>query len=333
MPPEPSRWQTRDFLAALFLALATAATILYQNLHLAVLWDLSYTLDTSFRISLGQIPYREFPFVHAPLTFLIQAAIIKLTGRVYWHHALYAAIAGAAATLLTWRILLHTLRNHPNAKLNAFLLTLPLIVLGNYCILPFPSYDCDTTLAILLAIYALARSSENGGVPCPDSRTWVRTTAQPLLTGAALTLPLFFKQNIGLPFLITAIAALTLLILINLYHQKPTKTLLLTLTGTLTTLALALLTIHRTAGLGNYLHWTITFARQRRLPGLADMLHIYTDPTLLWILPTIAAALALLYLATKPSTPFMTRSSRHEWVRKISNQQPPPQTLTTAPPP
>jgi hypothetical protein len=309
MPPEPSRWQTRDYLAATVLAFGTAATVLHQNLHLAVLWDLSYTLDTAFRISLGQVPYRDFPLAHAPLTFLIQALIIKLTGRVYWHHALYAALAGAAATLLTWRILVQTLHSRPNARLTAFLLALPLTVLGNYCILPFPSYDCDSTLAILVAVYALQRlnrTDENLVAPSMPSHLghgWAATNARALLTGATLALPLFFKQNIGLPFLATALAALTLLTAINLYHHKPTRTLILTLTGAVATLILALTTIHFTAGLGNYLYWTITFARQRRLPGLHDMLDIYTDPTLLWTLPTIAIAFALLHLRNKRGAP------------------------------
>src|SRR5712691_4391213 len=65
----------------LFLFLATAAVVVWQNSRLAVLWDLSYVLENSYRISLGDIPYRDFPFPHAPLTFLIQAAIIKLAGR------------------------------------------------------------------------------------------------------------------------------------------------------------------------------------------------------------------------------------------------------------
>jgi len=53
--------------AALFLA--SAAFTLWQNTRFAVLWDITYLLDTSYRISLGQLPYRDFPFAHAPLTF------------------------------------------------------------------------------------------------------------------------------------------------------------------------------------------------------------------------------------------------------------------------
>ena len=68
------------WLAALTLFAATAAVVVWQNSRLGVVWDLSYVLDSSYRISLGDLPYRDFPFPHAPLTFLIQAALIKLAG-------------------------------------------------------------------------------------------------------------------------------------------------------------------------------------------------------------------------------------------------------------
>src|ERR1035441_4266388 len=55
------RWRLRDWFAAFALFLASAAVVLWQNAHLAILWDASYTLDTSFRIALGQMPYRDFP--------------------------------------------------------------------------------------------------------------------------------------------------------------------------------------------------------------------------------------------------------------------------------
>ena len=61
-------------------------------LHVTVLWDLSYILENATRISLGQIPYRDFPFPYAPLTFLLQAIIIRLCGRVVLQHYLYASL-------------------------------------------------------------------------------------------------------------------------------------------------------------------------------------------------------------------------------------------------
>src|SRR5216683_4128448 len=125
----PGSWA--EWIAGPFLFLTTALVVIWQNSRLAVLWDLSYTLENSYRISLGDIPYRDFPFAHAPLTFLIQAALIKLTGRVYWHHVAYCAIVGGLSTVLTWRVVHNVLRNTvAHVRLLAFLLSLPLIPLG-----------------------------------------------------------------------------------------------------------------------------------------------------------------------------------------------------------
>src|SRR5438552_7049743 len=151
-----------DWLVALLLALASAGVVFWQNSRLAVLWDLSYVLENSYRISLGDIPYRDFPFPYPPLTFLIQAAIIKLAGRVFWHHIVYCALMGGLATVLTWRILLNLLREEViHARLVAFLLSLPLIVLGTYCIYPHPFYYPDCTFAILLSVFLLQRLERN----------------------------------------------------------------------------------------------------------------------------------------------------------------------------
>ena len=122
-PPEPApaardprpTWALRDWLAAAALFAATAAVVLWQNAHVAVLFDLSYILNTAERIALGQVPYRDFPLAHAPLTFLIQAAIIRLTGRVFFHHVLYVAITGGLGTVLAWRIALTSLRGRVTA--------------------------------------------------------------------------------------------------------------------------------------------------------------------------------------------------------------------------
>ncbi len=77
-----------------------------------------------------------FPFVHPPLTFLIQAAIIRLTGRVYFHHVIYAAVTGGLATVLTWRLALVSLHGRIAGSLTvALLVAAPLTVLGIYSII------------------------------------------------------------------------------------------------------------------------------------------------------------------------------------------------------
>src|ERR1039458_4309812 len=124
------RWKGRDSIAAACLFLATAAVVLWQNAHLVVLWDLSYVLDSAARIATGQMPYRDFPFAHAPLTFFIQAAIIRITGRVFFHHVLYCALVGGLGTVLAWRIVLHLLQGRTQRAWTAsLLLASPLTVL------------------------------------------------------------------------------------------------------------------------------------------------------------------------------------------------------------
>jgi hypothetical protein len=301
--PEP-RWALRDWLAAAVLFFATAAVILWQNAHLAVLWDLSYVLDSAARIALGQAPYRDFPFAHAPLTFLIQAAIIRLTGRVYFHHVLYVAMVGGLGTILTWRIVLRMLAGRVTAAWSiAFVLVAPLTALGIYCILPLPSYDCDCAFSILVAIWLLLRLMPPALGPTASSAPAPRTLTRlrGFVTGAALCLPLFFKQNIGLPFLAASVAVLLLPLATRFNGRtRPSSSspwaqnLLSVLAGAAATLFAAVLLLHFTVGLGNYIHWTIEFAAQRRLPGLQQMLGVYRDPTLFWTLPCVVAALLLL---------------------------------------
>jgi hypothetical protein len=297
--PRDDRWRLRDTIAAAGLFLATAGVILWQNAHLVILWDLSYVLDSATRMALGQMPYRDFPFAHAPLTFLIQAAIIRFSGRVFFHHVLYAALVGGLGTVLAWRIALHTLRGRLEAAWSvSLLLAAPLTVLGIYCILPHPSYDCDCAFSILFAILLMQRLTPNAEADVPPSS--IGRLPHSFLAGAAICLPLFFKQNIGLPFLVVSLAAMGLLLAEGLIRPTPaaapaTPALLAALCGAVTALLAAGLLLHCTAGIGNYIHWTIQFAAQRRLPGLKDMLGVYADPALLWTLPCIAAAMVLLH--------------------------------------
>jgi hypothetical protein len=294
--PEPS-WAMRDSLAAAGLFLATAGVVLWQNAHVAVLFDLSYILNTATRIALGQMPYRDFPLAHAPLTFLTQAAIIRLTGRVFFHHVLYTALIGGLGSVLAFRIALGSLRGRVAAAWPiAPLVAAPLTVLGIYCIVPTPEYDCDCGFWIVVALWMLLRL---------DAGT---SAAFGFATGAALCVPLFFKQNMGLPFLLVAIAAVLLSLALgglsggrrqNSPAAPSSSTLFSVLAGACLALVTAVLALHWTAGIDNYLHWTIEYAGQRRLPGFSLMLAVYRDPSLLWTLPCIAVALVLLRVGSK----------------------------------
>src|SRR5207302_1923022 len=193
----------------LFLFLSTAAIVVWENSRLAVLWDLSYVLENAFRISLGQVPYREFPFPYAPLTFLVQAAIIKLTGRVFWHAIVYCAVIGGAGTFLTWRIAGNSLNNFVRqARLLSLVLSLPLIALGIYCIFPHPFYDPDCTFAILIGVVLLQLAERK-----PAS------SLLPALAGISVVIPLFVKQNTGIAFMLSGFAGITVLMVTERFRR------------------------------------------------------------------------------------------------------------------
>lgn len=280
------RWPWYDWPAALLLFAASAFVVVWQNSRLGVLWDASYILENASRISLGDVPYRDFPFPYAPLTFLTQAAIIRLTGRVFWHHIVYSAGVGGLSAVLAWRVVLNLLRGVvPHARLVAYALSAPLVVLGIYAIFPHPFYDPDCTF-VILACVLLLQHAERKGFPPPLT----------LLAGAALAVPLFVKQNTGLAFILSACAALAALILVEALRRRAVRGYVWLLCGVAVGLAAALLIIQLTAGLDNYVRWTVRFAAARRTPPLADMLEMYQNRLLPWWLAAFAAAAVLLWL-------------------------------------
>jgi hypothetical protein len=287
-------------LAGSLLFAAPAAFVFWQNTHLTVLWDLSYILENATRISLGQRPYRDFPFPYAPLTFLMQAGIIKLFGRAAFHHYLYAAFTAGLGSLLTWRILLRVMAGS-QARLIAFLLGVPLVFLGISSVFPHPFYDSDCTLFMLFCAWLLLRLESSG---FPAFRTF--------LCGALLVIPLFIKQNTGLAFLLSAAACAVLL---GLRNRRAAA---LLLSGTAAGAAFAIILVEYTVGVGNYFHWTIEFAASRRLPGVTTMLGVYRDSVMIWpglafafgvallVIPQLARKVTLRWLgATLLSVPFL----------------------------
>jgi hypothetical protein len=275
----------KDGIAGSLLFAATAAVVVLRNLRQGVLWDVSFILEDAYRISLGQVPYRDFPLAYPPLTYVMQAALIKTTGRVFWHHVAYAAVVGGLATLLTWQIVLRLLRGSvEQPRLAAFLLSAPLVVLGVYCIWPDPSYDSDCTVAILVSLFLLLYAEEKGF-----------PTLLSFLAGMALVVPAFAKQNTGLAFLCGAALATLALLVIDRRREGVARGYGAVLCGIAAGLALAAVLIQVTTGLRNYLHWTWQFAAARRLgTRWASWGSLHDNRFLPWWLAALIAGLLLL---------------------------------------
>ena len=263
-----------EYAAGLFLFLGTAAVVWWQNMRLTVLYDLCGVLEHAMRISQGDLPYRDFPFPYAPLTFLTQAAIIKLTGTVYWHHIAYCCVLGGLATVILWRILLHLFRDRlPRPRLTAFILSLPIAILGIYCIFPHPFYDPDAAFVVLLCILGALRLEKANFPP-----------VQTFLLGGLCVVTLFVKQNIGLAFLGSIGIYVLAMLIVNIWKKRRIRPYLVFIGGSILAFLVALTVIHFTVGLDNYKLWTITYATARRTPSLADMLSVYQDWLLaLWV--------------------------------------------------
>ena len=247
---------------------------MWQNSRLTVLYDLCGVLEHATRMAQGELPYLDFPFPYAPLTFAMQAAIIRFFGAIYWHHIIYAAVVGGLGTVLTWRVFRHLLCDRlPKAGLISFLLSLPLVILGIYCIFPHPFYDPDAMLVMLIAILLLLRLEKKEFPP-------VRT----FLLGMFLAAPLFIKQNIGIAFLGSIGIALLVMLARYAWKRESTRGPLILIPGAIAGVAVAFLIIDQTVGLDNYKLWTITYATARRTPSINDMLSVYNDPLIaVWI--------------------------------------------------
>lgn len=280
-----------ELIGGLLLFSIAGAVVVWQTSRLAVLWDISYVLENAHRIALGEIPYHDFPFPYPPLTFLIQAALIKLTGRVFWHTIVYCALVNGSATIAAWRILRNFLRETvAQYRWLAFALSLPLIPLGVYSIFPHPFYDPDCTFAILVSILCLQHVERKQN-----------SIGLALLAGATLVIPLFIKQNTGLAFLLSTVALIVALASFKRIRNGSARRYLIVLAGAALTFAFALVLIHFTAGLKNYWHWTIQFAVERRTPARAEMLGIFWQKPIVPWLALLAAGVLLLFLSRNRS--------------------------------
>jgi hypothetical protein len=170
-----------EFLAITAVAMAAAAMSFYQSGRLVPLVDWSWTTENSYRIARGQRPFIELGMATAPGTYVLQALLIRLFGVSAYVQRVYACVGAAVSVVATVAILRHL----GIGRLLRILLGIPL-AFGVYVVYAYPNYDNDAMLTMLLALWWLLWTRER------SYRAW-----QMFAAGVALSLPFFFKQNIG----------------------------------------------------------------------------------------------------------------------------------------
>jgi hypothetical protein len=261
LPPSKSAFPIAEKIIVVMLMLFCAGVVFYQTSRAAPLWDLSYTIENAYRISLGDIPYKDFGITIAPGTFLVQALIIKIFGVSLIHYFEYCAVISALTFLLTY-VLLGFLQN--DRKLN-LALALPVAISGGYGIYSYPSYDVDCTFWMLVALTALLWSRAKDYPPLAT-----------FLSGILAFLPTLFKQNTGPVFLL--FVHLTFFLSAFLRKNKlELKRYTWFLIGTLTAMIGTCFMVYFTSGFSDAFFWMFAYPSQNRIPNINQFISPYIE--------------------------------------------------------
>jgi len=177
------------WLAVCVLAVGAGAVHQWQTGRIGVLGDYAYIVDTAWRIAQGEVMYRDFGLPHSPLTFHVQATLIRVFGFSYGVTAWYCTVVNVVYVVLTYGLVRVLVPGWSGVAL-----CVPLVWLAPHCIYPHPFYDPDTCLLILLNLNLLQ---------------WVATrrvgAVVAFLGGVTAVLPALGKQNVGYPYVLLVV--------------------------------------------------------------------------------------------------------------------------------
>lgn len=179
--------------------LLTAGLSAYFQTRYLYFYDYSYLSDVSHRLSVGQIPYKDFDLVLTPGTFYTHYWFSTIFGFSSLSSQMLVILISTATTLVFIEIANHLLLGIKNQAIKySPYLAFPL--LGPTYMVSFPLYDVFSTLAVGTSILITLKVFANPMASKPKL----------VLVGACVTLPLLFKQNVGLFFVLLFLAALLL---------------------------------------------------------------------------------------------------------------------------
>lgn len=178
---------------SIFIALSTP---MIQSRSVNSIYDISYMITNWFRISQGQIPYRDFILVHNPGSFLVGGLLFKFFGVSYIVVLSWMCFVNVCTLLLIEK----TLNFFDLSKIqHAFVLLLSSFVLP-YSVVTSPNYDADSTFAVLICVYLFVKLLRS---QTTNTFAWVGF-------GTFSVIPFFVKQNFGGAYLVSVFLVLVL---------------------------------------------------------------------------------------------------------------------------
>ena len=176
------------------ISLLCVAYLFHQNQKIIALYDFSYFTDLATRINLNQIPYQDFPVASNPGSFYQLSVLLKAFPHSY--NAIFIYLSMQSVLLIS--LIFWVGKKRFNEKnINYFYsLAVFLIPLNIYGIFHQPFYDADAIFWILISSTFLIKIYYNN-LEMKKNKQWILYA-----TGASIFLPFFFKQNIGLPWII-----------------------------------------------------------------------------------------------------------------------------------
>ena len=175
--------------ASYFLALSIAAPF-WQWIDNLAIFDLNYFVANSNRISMGEIPYKDFILVLPPTTYLIQASIFKVFGNNIFSIIIPSIIMNFITSFFLFN---HLITNKITKKISILISSLYVLCSG-FTLFPWLHYDNFIFLIILIYLIRYFYHKQNIYLDC-------------LLLIICITT----KQNIGIVFF-------TLIFLFDLYY-------------------------------------------------------------------------------------------------------------------
>ena len=187
------------------LAMCLGLTIFFHARHMP-LYDYSFLTTVSYRLSLGQVPYRDFVLPIVPGAFYVLALaylVLGWTSKTLLIVTLASAVAGYILVLDISRLVDPRLGLR-SGHVAGFAIWLAAILSGVCYNLALPFYDNLAVIAVMLSLDTILRVLRRPG----SLFAW-------LIAGVSLLMPALFKQNIGGFYFIGVVLAFCITILVS----------------------------------------------------------------------------------------------------------------------